>query len=152
MLKTLGLLTLVAAVVVIVGFVFGWFSFSKESQGAGSTKATGITFNVNEGRIKDDAEKVKQKTGDLVSDGKEAITAGTRVEGLLTRVEPGLRRLTLLQDEAGVVTVTVKDGARIEVNGTSAAVMDLRLSDRIVARCEIGDNGNLADTVIATRK
>lgn len=151
-LKLIGFLAVLAVIIVTVGLFFGWFSFSKASQGAGSAKATEITFNVNEGKIKADAEKVKAKTSDLVSSGKDALTSGRSVEGTLTQVEPTLRRLTLVQDEAGMVTVTVKDGAKIELNGAAVAVTDLKPSDRIIARCETAETGNVAISITATRK
>ena len=152
MLKTIGFLAIVAAIIMVLGLFLGWFSFSKESQGTGSAKATGITFNVNEGKIKGDAEKVKQKTGDLVDQAKDAVTKDVLVEGTLTTNESALRRLVLKQDDAESVTVTVKDGAKIELNGNPAGLIDLKFSDRIVARCDSAGDGSVATSITATRR
>ena len=44
----------------------------------------------------------------------------------------------------------MKDGAKNEVDGTAAAVTDLRPSDRIITRCEAEGSGNVATS--ATRE
>ena len=151
MLKILGLLTALGIITVVVGLSLGWFSFSKASEGSGTSKATGITLNVNEGRIKDDASAVKDKTVELVESGKDALTKETRVEGKVTNLDLAVRRLTVSPESGPEMTLTVKDGAAIEVNGSAASLTDLRRDDHVVARYRSEGSVYVASSVLVTR-
>ncbi len=62
--KFLSVLIVLAVVVVGFGFYRGWFTLSSQSSAGGNDKVN-INLETDSGKIKDDVEKVKDKTADL---------------------------------------------------------------------------------------
>lgn len=56
MLKLIGLLAVLVAVIVVIGLYFDWFSFSSKSRKVGGKDSTDMTLNVNEDKLKNDVK------------------------------------------------------------------------------------------------
>lgn len=100
MLRTVGILTIIAAFVLAVGFTAGWFSFGSDTQ-AGETK---LTFRVDREEVREDVENVKDKVTNnkddevpiapAVATPPASLSAGTMTGDVLS-VEPSNSKLKL---------------------------------------------------------
>ena len=62
--RVLRVLLFLALLVAVVGFFRGWFSFSSQGPDA-STQKVDINLTVDPQKMKDDADKVREKTNEL---------------------------------------------------------------------------------------
>jgi len=73
MTRFLGVLVLLVAAVVGLGFYLGWFHFSKNSD----DQKTNVTITVDQDKIRQDEEKAKEKVRDIGHNVKERTGAGS---------------------------------------------------------------------------
>jgi hypothetical protein len=110
MLRTIGVITIIAAVTLVIGFAAGWFTFSSESR-AGDTQ---LTFRVDREEVQNDVEDVKNRvTRDSASppnatelEPTNAAVGGT-MTGEVLSVEPSNARLELRLDSGGERSLVV---------------------------------------------
>jgi len=69
MIRMLGVLVLIVAVVVGLGFYLGWFHFSSGSDG----KNAHVTMSVDKGRIQEDKDKAVDKVKGLEQRAKDKV-------------------------------------------------------------------------------
>jgi hypothetical protein len=72
MLRFLGVLLLLAAGVIGLGFYLGWFHFSKDSDG----QKTNISITVDQDKIREDEKRAKEKVQGIGQQVKERTGAG----------------------------------------------------------------------------
>ena len=65
-------LTVLAIVIVALGFYRGWFALSRPASDAGSNKVK-VSLTVDPDKVKQDAETVKEKTTELTGQAKKEI-------------------------------------------------------------------------------
>jgi hypothetical protein len=76
--KTLGSLFLVLMLcLVVVGFFRGWYSFSGHGREAESNKVE-VKLTLDPDRVKEDADKVKEKTTELGNQAKDKVKSTDR--------------------------------------------------------------------------
>jgi hypothetical protein len=71
--KVLGVLIVFAIVVVGIGFLRGWFTLSSPNSAQGSN-AVNVNLATDTGKIKEDAEKVKDKAAELTGSATDQPT------------------------------------------------------------------------------
>jgi predicted negative regulator of RcsB-dependent stress response len=69
--KFVGTLVLLAAVVIGIGIYRGWFEFSASHDSA--TDQRSIQLNIDENKVKSDAEKAREKANEAGDKVKEGI-------------------------------------------------------------------------------
>ena len=69
MIRMLGVLALIVAVVVGLGFYMGWFHFSSGSDG----NSTHVTMSMDKGRIQEDKDKAVDKVKSLEQRAKDKV-------------------------------------------------------------------------------
>ncbi|MCX5643745.1 MAG: hypothetical protein NTZ17_03525 [Phycisphaerae bacterium] len=74
MIRMLGVLALIVAVVAGLGFYMGWFHFSSGSDG----KNAHVTVSVDKGRIQEDKDKAVDKVKDLGHQAKDKVETATQ--------------------------------------------------------------------------
>jgi hypothetical protein len=74
MIRMLGVLALIVAVVAGLGFYLGWFHFSSGSDGENAH----VTVSVDKGRIQEDKDKAVDKVKDLEQHAKEKVETATQ--------------------------------------------------------------------------
>jgi hypothetical protein len=74
MIRMLGVLALIVAVVAGLGFYMGWFHFSSGSDG----KNAHVTVSVDKGRIQEDKDKAVDKARDLGQQAKDKVETATQ--------------------------------------------------------------------------
>jgi predicted negative regulator of RcsB-dependent stress response len=67
--KLLGTLVVLAAVVIGIGFYRGWFTFSTSHDSG--TDQRSIHMNIDENKVKSDAEKAKEKASEAAGKIRE---------------------------------------------------------------------------------
>ena len=72
MMKRGAVLTVLAIVIVALGFYRGWFALSSPASDAGSNKVK-VSLTVDPDKVKQDAETVKEKTTELTGQAKKEI-------------------------------------------------------------------------------
>lgn len=78
MLRTIGVLTIIGAVILGIGFTAGWFTFGSENR-AGETE---LTFRVDRDEVRADVADVKSRVT------KDELVASTPPESTLTSAPP----------------------------------------------------------------
>lgn len=74
MIRMLGVLVLIVAVVAGLGFYMGWFHFSSASDG----NSAHVTVSMDKGRIQEDKDKAVDKVKDLGQQAKDKVETATQ--------------------------------------------------------------------------
>jgi predicted negative regulator of RcsB-dependent stress response len=74
MIRMLGVLVLIVAVVLGLGFYLGWFHFSSGSD----SRNAHVTVSVDKGQIQEDKDKAVDKVKDLEQRAKNKVATATR--------------------------------------------------------------------------
>ena len=158
--RIFGILTTLLLVLVVVGLVAGWFSFSKSDDGGNTVFA----FTVNRDEAARDTEQAKERvgavtqklgrkledTGDEIGreleDAGEEVRAGmVSVHGTVASIDATARRLVL---SGGEGAFTVAKNARVELDGQGVGLAELAEGDTV----ELGVDGGRVRSVRAVRE
>ncbi len=127
MLRTIGVLTIIGAIILGVGFTAGWFTFGSETH-AGETE---MTFRVDREEVREDVDDVKSRVtkDEVVANSPTEFTPpmGT-TEGLMTgevlSVEPSSSKLKLR-------LVTGDERTLVVTADSAAGLYQLKPGDRV---------------------
>jgi len=127
MLKTIGVLTIIGAIILGVGFTAGWFTFGSETR-AGETA---LTFRVDREEVREDVDNVKSRvTNDeaVVNSPTEFTTPLGSTEGMMTgdvlSVDPSSSKLKLR-------LVTGDERTLVVTADSAAGLYKLKPGDRV---------------------
>jgi cold shock CspA family protein len=121
--RLLGTLVVVVGVVLVVGLVFDWWSFSKTDTGNG----TNVSFQVNEDKLEADTDKAKRKIKGLADDDEV-----DRLEGRLVAVDLNNRSITVVPTTGGEVIFNVREDTQIHLSGREVDLSNLEPGQRVV--------------------
>lgn len=127
MLRTIGVLTIIGAIILGIGFTAGWFTFGSETR-AGETE---LTFRVDREEVREDVAEVKSRvTNDeaapsvpLASAPPLDLTGGTMTGDVLS-VEPSQSKLKLR-------LVTGDERTLVVTADSAAGLYKLKPGDRV---------------------
>ena len=142
MIKLIGYLVVLAAIVFGVGWALNWWDVSNDGDG--------ISVSVTQ-EGKEAMEKAKDKVGDLGRKVGDAVSnlGKDSAEGTVFTVAGGM--LTL-QAESGPLVLKMAPDAKILLNDEPVSIGDLRTGDKAKVAYDKDDSGvNVAVRVTATR-
>lgn len=159
MLRLIGFVVVLAAIVFGLGLYLDWFSVSKDDSGDTSK----LSVTVDKEKVSRDAAVAKEKAGEMVDKASaamkklgdknddEAAPAGSTVEGSIMTVDADEARLVVANDD-GTMAFVVADGADVRLNGREVPLADLRLGDAVEVDYEQDEARRVAHRVSATRQ
>jgi hypothetical protein len=158
MLRAIGLLTILALLVVLIGAWFGWFSFSTDS--AGTRKS--VSFELNEAEAKDDAndarrkldewtDAVDRKIGDDEPAAPDPDARTASIEGTLLDIDLSSARLEVATEDGGEMVLQFDDGCDVTIDARAADPADLRAGDRLLVAVDRAQDPDAAVRIVARR-
>jgi len=119
MLRFLGALVVVAAIVVGVALYFNWITFSVDKRDG----STDVNIGVHRDRFREDVTSFQQKAQNIKPQ---------EVKGKLGAVEVD-KRLVTVQSDAGAVDLRITEATMIRVGDKEGRLADLRPGMRVAA-------------------
>jgi hypothetical protein len=142
MIKLIGYLVVLAAIVFAAGWALDWWTISKEGDG--------INVSMTE-KGKETMEKAKEKVGEVGRKVGDAVSnlGDETAKGTVFAVAGGM--LTV-QAESGPIILKMADDAKVLLNDEEVKIGDLRSGDKVEVSYDTDESGvNIAAKVTATR-
>jgi len=146
--RFLGFLFVIVLVVAVVGYFRGWF-FVTTTHASGKD---GVTFAVDDDKLRDDGNAATAKLGQLSAQGLEKVKSLGRtvsatesgIEGTLTVVDAPAHEVTLTASSQ-TIELHVLSSVAITKDGKGAGFADLRAGTNVKAYFQhVGDDRRLS--------
>lgn len=152
MLRLLGFLVVLIALVVGAGYFLGWFGFSTQRNTPNNEKLT-VSLEVDSEKIKEDAETARQKAkaiGDSVQDSIAQVGAET-AKGTIVSIHEAENRFVVRTMDKKELTLQMEPSAKARLNNQEVGLKDFRAGDPVTVVYKVKDGKNLARSVTVER-
>jgi hypothetical protein len=151
-LGTFGLFALGLCVFAGIGLYLHWFTISASRTDG---KESDIHLSVNEGKVKEDMNTVKEEIkhgAEKVNEKVHGLSGGKTLEGTIQKVETARQELTILDNRKQEVTIKVDAATKIKIADKDGSFGDLGADDTVSVEYEAGKDGNVAKTIAVQKK